>query len=279
MEQKYCVFIDVLGTKNIIQQNKYFQDTKISILNSIFSDLASSVATAIEDTNQLFTKKIFIRSFSDSIYLHCDELEPLIYATDKIFNAAFNMYSNFTQKEEYTPFIRAGIAKGWVVDFKDIGGIINKTGEVNPVGLGVVNAYETSEKSNLSGMRIILSMEVFNDLQANPIDTSNIHYKKEIDIFHSNVPTPYYLKQISEDRCGNPTHLYELIWSYQGMNTCTYDYVDKIKGIAPSIPDAAKKHLKATAQVLLDGLLLTDCNSQAGNKFSHARNQLEQLIK
>jgi hypothetical protein len=278
MEQmKYCVYIDVLGYKNIIKDDEKTTDEKISILKSIYENIAGSIKSAIKDIHEHTKDEIFFRAFSDCLYLHCDKLEPLIYATNVIFKGTFNKYSNFSQNEEYTPFIRAGIAKGWVINFNDIGAIINNTNELNPVGLGVVNAYETSEKSNLSGMRIILSTEVFNDLQPVCEQTPYI-YKKEIAIFQNNIPDSYYFKQINEDRCGNPTHLYELIWSYQGLRNCTYGHVKTIKGIASFIPVAAKKHLKATSQVLLDGLLLTDCNALAQDDFSNAKEQLERLI-
>lgn len=274
---KYCTFIDVLGYGELVKDTTISIDKKIEILHSIYSNIATHFSIAIKEINESFDDKIFIRSFSDCFYLECEKLEPIIIATNRIFNWTFGFYSNFSIDEERTPLLRAGIVKDWTVSFKDIGAIINNTSELNPVGLGVANAYYTSEKSNLSGMRIIISPEVFTDLNVQilanmPIDCFSLN------ISENNISFPYYFRHIITDEKKEPTNLYEMIWSLDGMNDCTYDYINVLEKLKPTFKEESIRHFTETAKVLLAGLLLSDCESKNVNTFNDKKDILEKLI-
>ena len=274
---KYCTFIDVLGYGELVKDKTISVDHKIRILNSIYSSIAGHFSTTINEINAKVVDKIFIRSFSDCFYLECDKLEPIIVATNRIFNWTFGFYSSFSFNEKRTPLLRAGIVKDWTVKFKDIGGIINNTTEINPVGLGVARAYWTSEKSNLSGMRIIISPEVFADLYTQPVSNKSIECFG-IDIIENDVPIPYFFTHISVDEKNNLTDLYELIWSFDGMSDCFYEYIDELEKLKPTFNDLSKRHFKETAKVLLSGLLLSDCKSRTINIFDNQKKKLENMI-
>jgi hypothetical protein len=273
-EVKYCVFIDVLGYGNIVLDNSKSKEDILKILNSIYSNLASGFVDAINDIHNInkAADKICIRSFSDSFYLHCKSIEPLIYAVSYIFGTAFNLFSSFSVKEERTPLLRAGIVKDWVVEFDDIGGMINKISLTNPVGLGVVRAYRTSEKSNVSGMRIIVDKKVLEDLQTTEVTSPFLHYKKVLDIFANKSPVPYHFKPIEEKE-----DLYELIWSYVGNNDMAYDYTDNLLKIENTFTKENIRHFYKTAQVLLDGLQLY--NNPSNNRHTQCVTRLTEILK
>lgn len=278
MEQtKYCTFIDVLGYGDLVMSTAIPTDKKIRILNSIYSNIAANISITINEINAKVTDKIFIRSFSDCFYLECDRIEPIIVATNRIFNWTFGFYSNFSINEERTPLLRGGIVKDWTVKFKDIGGITNNTSEVNPVGLGVARAYWTSEKSKLSGMRIIISPEAFADLTAKKLFNKPIECFG-LEISEDNVPFPYYFKHIDTNEDGKPTDLYELIWSYTGLDSCTYEYIDELEKLKPTFTEKSKRHFTETAKVLLAGLLLTECDTRTENIFETEKARIEGLI-
>ena len=160
----YCVFIDVLGYKGIVNDVSKTVDERVNILNNIYSNLASSLLIHINEINKSILDKIFIKSFSDCFYLESTNLLALLYACEKIYNDTFGFNVNLPDNYEYTPLIRGGLVKDWTVRFKDLGSMVNNEQGVNPVGLGVARAYYTSEKSLLSGMRLIISPEVIDDL-------------------------------------------------------------------------------------------------------------------
>jgi len=279
MEQelkKYCAFIDVLGYGSIVCNKEKTVTQIINQLESLFTNIATSISDALKDNNTLGLNTITMRSFSDSCYFHCDKPEPLIFLLSRIFNGTFNMYSDFSNIEETTPLLRAGIVKDWIADFNDIGSIINGYVLKNPVGLGVARAYYTSEKSELSGMRIIIDKEVFNDLSVCEINQPLNCFRFNINGF------PFYVKHIDKNRKNENCDLYELIWAYEGMNSCTYEYVDILEKLVASNKKSdtwgdVKRHYQDTAKVILDGLLLTDCNQQAGCQYTNAKIKLEQL--
>jgi hypothetical protein len=275
--QKYCFFIDVLGYGSIVNNKLITFDRKVSILKSIFEDLASSIVNAVRDINDNTSYKIHIRSFSDSFYLYSDNIKPLIYAINKIFENAFGLYSNFSEKEERTPLIRAGIVKDWMLEFKDIGGLLNGHEEINPVGLGVARAYYTSEKSNLSGMRIIIAKEVIDDLYPEKLESPFIHYKTDIDIFDKNTPLQYYFKPVIKDEKENNIDLYELIWSYTRYNDSSYDYANNLVKIEGTFTVEHKRHFYATARVLFDGLQL-DSKNYNDNRHKEAVKKIKKYL-
>ena len=69
-------------------------------------------------------------------------------------------------------------------------------------------------------------------------------------------------------------NLYELIWSYDTMNTCTADGLDTLERIKPNFSKRVLRHYQKTAQVLLDGLILTDCERNIGEHYDQMKSSL-----
>ncbi len=274
---KYCVFIDVLGYGELVKDPTKTIEQKIQTLNSIYTNLASSLMIKINEINAVITDKIFIKSFSDCFYLESTNLLALLYSCQGIFNDTFGFYSNLPDSE-YTPLIRGGIVKDWTVRFKDLGAIVNNQDETNPVGLGVARAYWISEKTKLSGMRLIISDEVIKDL------TLNKHSRNGYECYiqeyiYLNIPIYLYLEKIEMNEENCPINAYELIWTESAMSSCTYDYLIQLNNIRNNFNANSLRHFKKTAEVVLKGLLLSDCNKKTENLFKKYKNELTQLIQ
>ncbi len=274
----YCAFIDVLGYGSLVKDSKLSIDQKVNILNSIYSNIAAQVSIIVNEINGHRYDKIFIRSFSDCFYLECLRPEPIIVACCRIFDWTFGFYRSFSLKQERTPLLRGGIVKDWTVRFKDIGSVANNTEELNPVGLGVARSYWTSEKSKLSGMRLIVSPEVIDDLHGiEDIDDFEFEFKGT-DIVEDNIPIPYFFKRISVNEKNKPVNLFELVWTFQSMDNCTYDFIAQIEKLRPTFDEKSLRHFTATAQIILDGLRLSNCSSRTPTAYEKEVKRLERMI-
>lgn len=273
--KKYCVFIDVLGYGNLVKDEKKSQKEKIKILTSIYDNLATQLQTTINEINSVIEDKIFIKSFSDCFYLESTNLVALLYSTQRIFSGTLNFYIN---TDEYTPIIRGGIVKDWTVRFKDLASVVNNNSESNPVGLGVARAYWTSEKTHLSGMRIIISPEVIKDLKLD--NHSQNGYDCFVQTYHYREIIRYlFLTHINTNEIGGSTDLYELIWTEEAMSGCTYDYIEQLKKMRPNFSNDSLRHYKKTAEVILKGLLLSDCEKRTLRLFKQYKQELDEMIK
>ena len=253
LEKRFCAFIDVLGYGALVSDNSIGDGKKIRTLNSIYVNLVVQISNIIRELNSFNDDKIFIRSFSDSIYLDCAVLEPIIYALNDIFNNAFGFYANMQPDEERTPLLRCGLVYEWVVKFRDIGGITNNTLEENPVGLGVARAYWTSEKSKLSGMRIILSKEVVDVLPK--VEVMGRIFKIDVPVFKTSIPI--FLKHIPTNEDNKNIDCFELIWTYH-LNGPRYEFIDELIKLKPTFETKQLRHFIATAEIIKNGLMLYD---------------------
>jgi hypothetical protein len=171
-EMKYCVFLDLLGYRSIVTSNKFTLLEKIKILDDIYRNMFN-IAFSKKQISHLIKEDFFIKSFSDCVYMETKDPVLLLYTIHTIFNFAFGFGSNFSETEQYRPLLRCGIVKDWTLRLMDIGSLSRQPLDKmfgnhefqNPVGLGVARAFETSEKSNVSGMRIIISEEVVKDIK------------------------------------------------------------------------------------------------------------------
>ncbi len=270
---RYCVFIDVLGYGVLVSDLTKTKEQKIGILTSIYENLAAQLHTTINEINSVITDKIFIKSFSDCFYMESSNLLGLLYSTKQVFKGTFEFHSNINDNPEYTPLIRGGVVKDWTVRFKDLAAIVNNEEGTNPVGLGVARAYWTSEKSKLSGMRIIISPEVAQDLDLKKYSCNGYDCFAQ-EYTYNGVPLYLFLEQITENEDDCPTDLYELIWPEEAMSDCTYDYVDQLKKMHSNFDNKSIRHYKKTAEVILKGLLLSDCNLRTENVFEKYKNEL-----
>jgi hypothetical protein len=90
---KYSVFIDVLGYGELLNDPTKTTEQKIQTLESIYSNLASSLLITIKEINSVITDKIFIKSFSVCFYLESTNLLALLFSCQRIFNDTFGFYS------------------------------------------------------------------------------------------------------------------------------------------------------------------------------------------
>lgn len=275
---QYCVFIDVLGYGELVKDPSKSTNEKINILNSIYSNLASTILMTINEINHVINDKIYIKSFSDCFFLSSTNLLGLLYTCNRIFNDTFGFNTNVLDTAEYTPLLRGGIVKDWMVKFNDLSSMVNNIEGSNPVGLGVARAYYTSEKSKLSGMRIIISPEVILDLHL------KAYNKNGFDCFlqeysYKDVPAYLFFNKIEKNEANSSVELYELIWSEQVMSNCTFEYLYQLNKIRSNFTEESVRHYKKTAEVILKGLLLSDCQNCANEPYKKAMMFLEEAIK
>lgn len=278
MEKKYCAFIDVLGYKSIVSDLTRTEEEKVKILMSIYENIAFHLRDTIIEINQVINNEIFIKSFSDCFYLESSNLLGLLYSIKQVFKKTFGLYSNITDGSEYTPLIRGGIVKDWTVRFKDLASFVNNQEGTNPVGLGVARAYWTSEKSNLSGMRVIISPEVTKDL--NLVHYSRNNYDCLVQEYvYKNVPLYLFFDQIKENEKGCEVDLLEMIWPEEAMSDCIYDFISQLEIIKSNFNRKSMRHYKKTAEVILKGLLLSDCNERSSEAFMRSQTELKTIIE
>lgn len=257
-EIKYCAYIDVLGYGSLVGDSNLSDDQKQHLLNSIYTNLATQFSMAIMDVNRHSNSKVYMRSFSDCFYLDCSEIEPLLFAVEDVFSNCFGFYSNFTEDEERTPFLRCGIVKDWLIKFRDFGAIAMGTKELNPVGMAVARAYNVSEKSGLSGMQVILSPEVIADLDVLQVSLPNYPCFIKQFVRYGNVPIKYYFKHITSNERGAACDLYTLLWCYSRLNSHAYECVDLLRKVKRNFGGEAIRHFHKTVDLFIDTHLLAD---------------------
>jgi hypothetical protein len=282
-ETKYCAFIDVLGYGQFVLDDTIPINRKIHLLQSIYVNLATHFSMVINELNDFYRSDLYLRSFSDSFYLDCSNPEVLIIAVKTIFEYTFGFYANFSENEERTPLLRCGIVKDWLLKFRDIGAITNGGTELNPVGRAVVRAYNTSEKSLLSGMRIIISPEVFNDLNA--LQSTFPDFKCFVkEIMTYKVSMYYYFKHITRNERkergkdgSDETDLYELLWPFNRIDDNPPECLDILKKIKGNIPVKEIRHYKKTVNLFLDSFLLTSWRTRQKEQYDRIKTQLETM--
>ncbi len=272
--EKYCAFIDVLGYGNLVKDPTKTQEEKIKILTSIYENLATQLQITVNEINSVITDKIFIKSFSDCFYMESTNLLALLYTTKQVFSGTLNFYVN---TDEYTPLIRGGIVKDWTVRFKDLAAVVNNHNETNPVGLGVARAYWTSEKTHLSGMRIIISPEVIKELKLDKHSHNNCDCYVQT-YYYRDIIRYLFLTHIRTNENNCPTDLCELIWTEEALSDCTFDYVEQLKKMRANFDNDSLRHYKKTAEVILKGLLLSDCDKRTGDTFEQYKRELIEMI-
>jgi len=272
---KYCVFVDVLGYGSIITSDKT-ENQKLNILNAIYSNLAAQIMVDVNYCNQNARDPIYIKSFSDCFYLESTEVNLILHAIKTIFRNAFTFYGTDADDNfGYTALFRSGVTKNWTRKFADLASMVNNNSTMNPVGLGVAEAYYISEKSFLSGMRIIINKSVFQDIPTTEIRIDNQIYYKHSYVLNGAAYVSYF-KKIKRNEIFKKVDLYELIWTFDTMNTCTHDGIDTLKSIKHTFGKKQMRHYKQTAELLYHGLKLTNCNNAIGE---HYDNQLADLSK
>jgi hypothetical protein len=275
-EIKYCAFIDVLGYRNLVVDNPMDTAAKLNVLHSLYSNLATSFWVTIGEVNRHYTDKVFIRSFSDCFYLDCSSIEPLLVAVHDIFNSAFGLYKNFSATDEKTPLLRCGIVKDWLVKFRDIAAITSNGGEWNPVGKAVARAYETSEQSQLSGMRVLIAPEVIADLHVQQVTIQSFPCFAAT-ILSYGIPIMRYFKQITTNEKGDPCKLYELLWPFGQVNDHAHEFIEILRKLQPTFPPKAARHFMQTARLFHDSYLISSWRQKDSRIFERDRSAFASL--
>ena len=276
---KYCVFVDVLGYGSIVTDQNRTENQKLNILNEIYSNLAANMLVDINEANTNAIDPIYVKSFSDCFYLESEEVKLILHAVKNIFRNAFTFYSSdFDSDFEYTALIRSGITRNWTKRFNDLASVVDKNQTYNPVGLGVAESYYLSEKTFLSGMRIIINETVFNQIEVESLNIDNkTFYKYTYDL--NGVTYTSYFRKIVRNEMFFKVPVYELIWTFDTMNTCTTDGIDILKKIKPNFSKSTIRHYKKTAELLYLGLILTDCKERLGEQYQEKLNYLKKEMK
>ncbi|PIX36133.1 MAG: hypothetical protein COZ59_02765 [Bacteroidetes bacterium CG_4_8_14_3_um_filter_31_14] len=278
VENKYCSFIDVLGYKNIVLSKTLSNDEKVKFLEDIYSILFSAISGQLTQIrqNQTESDKLFIKSFSDCVYLQTNDPYVLLFSLHNIYNVAFCYHRNIP--ENYTPLLRSGTVRDWTVKIMDIGSLAThnidemygKDELANIVGLGITRAYLASEESKLSGMRIIVSKEVMDQLKL--IKYNNVafdcfycecpNFFTHKDLPKSLKPVKLFFLPIEENEEGKKVDLFELCWPvfdyvWSNNNSDIHNSIDSIFMMQKDFDDKSLRHFKKTAELILKSLIIT----------------------
>jgi hypothetical protein len=274
---KYCAFIDVLGYGDIVKSNKT-EEEKVKMLLSIFMNLQQTVGQNVLKKVKNDTQNkhdLFAKSFSDCVYLESSSAYTMLASFYHIFSASFGYYTNFSYQENCTVLLRGGIVKDWTLRIMDIAALSRNPIEKMPdneefqniIGQGVARAYYTSEKSKLSGMRIIISPEVLNELtliqyekvpfECYFIEGENLIHSKELP--NDKEHLKLFILPIKSDEKNNPVNLFELCWpvykySWSQNETDIHVFIREVMKIKNEFSkgesEDAIRHLNATAEIL-----------------------------
>jgi len=283
-EIKYCAFIDVLGYGEFVLNEDRSTEQTIKLLHSQYVNLATHFTLVVPRLNAYYSSDIFLRSFSDSFYMDCSSLEVLLIAVKTIFDYTIGFYASFTETEERTPLLRCGIVKDWLLKFRDIGSMTSSGGELNPVGRAVVRAYQTSEKTWLSGMRIILHPDAFMDLNALESTLPAFPcFAKEVREY--GVAMYYYFKHILHDerierRKGDDdqTDLYELLWPVGRLNDDPAECVTFLRKIKENIPENVIRHHRKTANLFHESFMLSSWRTKNQELYTRLQGELAAML-
>lgn len=255
----FCAFIDVLGIGNLVLDNTILDSTKFNILNSIYTNIATQLSTIVREMNSFNADKINLRSFSDSFYLECSKVEHILCALNDFYNYTFGFYTNFSPQEERTPLLRSGVVYETSWKFHDIGAMAVGKIDWNPVGPGIARAYNTSENSGFSGMRIIISDEVLSFLELQEKSSNDFLCKfTMLPTYMTSVPI--HFRQIEGIENKKPKTYYELIWTFS-VNGHQYDYVDELIKLQHTFTSKTKRHLLETIELVKLGLKINGTNT------------------
>lgn len=271
-------------------------EEKIKILEEIYTNLHSSISYTIKylKYNEPDKEKLFIKSFSDCVYLESDSPYPILFTLHNAFNNVFGYNKNFPEK--WTPLLRSGTVRDWTLRIMDIGSLTRQSVTTmykneeftNVIGLGVARAYLTSEESKLSGMRIILGKEVINQINIVKYDKVSFdcyyaecpHYMPHEEMPKTQKPVKLFFLPITINEEDNNLDLYELCWpvfdySFSDTNSDIHSRIDALLGMKENFNEKSIRHFKKTAELILKSLIIT-C-SLYPNEYNEA--EVKEVIK
>jgi hypothetical protein len=127
-------------------------------------------------------------------------------------------------------------------------------------------------------MRLIISDEVIEDLKIKEYSRNGYNCFVQEYTYNKTLLNLYLERiQTNEENC--PVNLYELIWTETAMSSCTYDYVAQLKNIRQNFNDKSLRHFQKTAEVVLKGLLISECKERSGKVYDNHKKELKKMIK
>ena len=164
-DRKYLGYIDVLGYKEFVN-NSINEKQQFSRLYSVYE----SLLVEFQNSRIEYINQIQVNSFSDSFFLCSNDFIELCLWIKSLYKTAYLFQSeSYEPRNDWIPFLRAGIVHDYVAFFRDaslMGRMTNFKEEfVNPVGQGVIRAYQLAEESGLSGMRIFVKKDIMKELE------------------------------------------------------------------------------------------------------------------
>lgn len=279
LSEKYnfCSFIDVLGYGNIVMSENTNTKEKIEKLENTYMNCFATASWVIKQINLKYPGKVFVKSYSDCIYIESEDIGAILCVIYNFFNKAFGYNINYPESK-YTPLIRAGVVYDWTLRIMDIGALsrhpIDEMPEnedyKNIIGLGVARSYYTAEKSNLSGMRIILSPEVahrlnyetFNKVPFECYTFEITNYLHDPQLTNSTTNMKLFLLPIRADEKGQITNLYELCWpvfkyEFKEYNSDIDTLINELIKMERNFSGNTVRHLNRTAELMHKSLLIT----------------------
>jgi hypothetical protein len=305
-EIKFCAFLDVLGYGDIVMSVDRSTDKKVEMLDSVFSNLQSSIShITLKRIKEKYGDKqeLYVKSFSDCVFIQSDEPYTILFSLYNIFTSTFGYYTNFNYNEHCTVLLRGGVIKDWTLKIMDLGSltrgqissIAGKEEMQNIIGLGVARAYYTSEKSGLSGMRIIISPEVLESFILRPytevpfecyfIEGDNLLYSPELESDIQKVKL--FFLPVRENEKGNTVNLYELCWpvykySFSDNKTDIHTFINEVIKIEPQYDKDNIRHLRETAKLLYKSFeiaMTIDPTAYPADEIKSAKDKLKSIYE
>lgn len=250
--RRYVAFIDVLGYGSIVS-SMLPEPSKFARLHSLFEALGVAVETSLADCNRgrsaAAPEYIHGVAFSDSFYFAARNLPALLRFLELAFATAYGFQQHTYEQDadSWVPFIRAGIAHGWVVSFRDVTmKPLPDFGEFrNPVGPAVAGAYLLTEcTGRLPGMRCFFERSLLEGVDVKPVAIPK-HYWIE---------TPYGTIQLLDvppaDSKAKELELIEVAWPcglIRGDNCSFYKPLEAVRRQFEG--GNAVKHYNATIEL------------------------------
>ena len=279
IEKKYCAFIDVLGYYNILKSERKIEE-KVKIFSDIYLNLFQAISRNIAQIHRcrVSNHELFVKSFSDSIYLESSDPSQILFTLHHIYNFTLGYNTLMDPKEKYTPLLRSGVVFDWTTKFMDIGAlakyhpneIANKPEFQNVIGAGIAEAYKTSENSQLSGMRIIIKREVVSNLKLEiynkvPFECYFFECKNFLKQEHfekTHKPVKLYFLPVNKNERADDIDLLEMCWpvfsyywSHNGSDI--HDMISALRNMAQNFDTNSYRHFKKTAELLEKALQIT----------------------
>jgi hypothetical protein len=294
----YCAFLDVLGYGNIVLSGNWSNEQKIEMLENIYMNNFATASWAIKQINKKHSEKIFIKSYSDSIYLESDDPAAILFTIYNFFNKSFGY--NALSPGKYTPLIRAGVVYDWTLRIMDTGSLSrheidempNNEEYKNVIGLGVARSYYTAEKSNLSGMRVIISPEVISKFDCQPFKKVSFecytftitNYLHDPLLKNSLQRLTLFLLPVRMDEKGQVINLYELCWpvfkyEFKEFNSDIDVLIQELVKMEDNFTGESIRHLKRTAELMHKSLLITLAEHQTEYPESFINWAIPQLTR